>query len=368
MYDAILAPIQLGNVELKNKIVFAPTTMGLKKEEYLKKLSAIAKGGTAMIIIGDVGVMPGPGNSLYSKKGMAYYKEAVQCIHENGAKACAQLHMSDSNWKAMIKYIPKVLAKKITADDMRQLLNDEAKRYINQMPADKVKKIIEGFGKAVVLAKEAGFDMVQIHGDRMCGSFSSSLINERQDEFGGTLEKRMRFAVESIQQVKNAVPDMTVEYKLAVRQVNPAYGKAGFTEEELKDAVPALEKAGVDCFHVALANHGNLADTIPPKNHPCFSEEGCFLKFCDLVKQYTKLPVCGVGGLTDPDYIEEQLENGRIEYAAMSRQLIADPEWVSKVAQGNAKQLYRCVRCNKKCLGGMKDHSGVHCIYDAKRQ
>lgn len=367
MYESILAPIKFGNLELKNKIVFAPTTMGLKKEEYFAKLSSIAKGGAAMVIIGDVGVVPGLGLSLHKKKGMAYYKEAVDCIHANGAKACAQLHMSDSNWKAMIKYIPKILAKKITPEDMRTLLNDEAKKYINNMPAEKVQTIIEGFGKTALLAQEAGFDMVQIHGDRMCGSFSSSLINERQDAFGGTLEKRMKFALDSVAQVKKAAPNMTVEYKLAVRQTDPPYGKAGFTEQELDRVVPALEKAGVDCFHVALANHGSLSDTIPPKNHPCFSEEGCFLKFCDLVKQYTKLPVCGVGGLTDPDFVEEQLEAGRIDYASMSRQLIADPDWVNKVAAGNEKQILKCVRCNKKCLGGMKEHSGVHCIYDAKR-
>lgn len=366
MYESILDPIKLGNIELKNKIVFAPTTMGLKKEEYLKKLGDIARGGVSLITIGDVDAMPGLGISLYSKKGMAYYREIVDCIHENGAKACAQLHMSDANWKAMIKYIPKALTKKITGDDLRNLLNEEAKKYINHMPIKKIETIIEGFGKTALLIDQAGFDMIQIHGDRMCGSFSSSLLNERQDKFGGTLKNRMRFALDCIAQVKKAVPNMTIEYKLAVRQTNPFYGKAGFTEQELETVVPALEKAGVDCFHVALANHGELSDTIPPKNHHCFSQEGCFLKFCDVVKQYTKLPVCGVGGLTNPEYIEEQLEKGRIDYVAMSRQLIADPFWVSKVENGNVKQISRCVRCNKKCLGGMKEHKGVHCIYDQK--
>ena len=125
-----------------------------------------------------------------------------------------------------------------------------------------------------------------------------------------------------------------------------------------------LEKAGVTSFHVTLANHSDLENTIPPKNHPYFSEPGCFLKFCDEVRQYTNLPICGVGGLTDPDFVEKQLADGRIQCAAMSRQLLADPDWVNKLKDGHADQIHRCVRCNKKCLGGLMQHQGTHCIYE----
>ena len=77
--------------------------------------------------------------------------------------------------------------------------------------------------------------------------------------------------------------------------------------DELKVFVPMLEKAGVTSFHVTLANHSDLENTIPPKNHPYFGEPGCFLKFCDEVRQYTNLPICGVGGLTDPVFVEPTL-------------------------------------------------------------
>ena len=139
-------------------------------------------------------------------------------------------------------------------------------------------------------------------------------------------------------------------------------------ESELPIFVPILEQAGVTSFHVTLANHGGLTDTIPPASHPMFGAEGCFLKFCDTVKKLTRLPVCGVGGLTDPDFVERQLKNGRIDCAAMSRQLTADPQWPNKVATGRAKGIRRCVRCNQKCLGGMMAHQGVHCIYDKKEE
>ena len=94
--------------------------------------------------------------------------------------------------------------------------------------------------------------------------------------------------------------------------------------------VPLLTDAGVTSFHVTLANHSSLEDTIPPAKHPYFKEQGCFLKFCDEVRQYTDKPITGVGGLNQPDFVEQQLTSGRITCAAMSRQLLADPEWTEQ--------------------------------------
>ena len=365
MYETIQTPFNYGGLTLKNRIIFAPTTFGLSDEEYLAKIRAIAQGGCAMIIVGDVPVGKSKfEKSLFDPKGFAFYQQVVKIAHDADCKVCAQLHQSDSNLLAMFKCIPGLLLKKITPDQLREKLNAEVAPYITNMPQRKIHEIISGFGKATVLAKQAGFDMMQVHGDRMCGSFSSAIFNHRTDEYGGTAENRARFAVEAVSAVREKLPDMPIDYKLAVRQENPHYGNAGVIEDELKVFVPMLEKAGVTSFHVTLANHSDLENTIPPKNHPYFGEPGCFLKFCDEVRQYTNLPICGVGGLTDPDFVEKQLADGRIQCAAMSRQLLADPDWVNKLKDGHADQIHRCVRCNKKCLGGLMQHQGTHCIYE----
>ena len=200
----------------------------------------------------------------------------------------------------------------------------------------------------------------------MCGSFSSAVYNFRTDCYGGAPENRARFAVEAVRAIRRRLPDLPIDYKLAVRQEEPHYGNAGVVEAELPIFVPLLEQAGVTSFHVTLANHGSLTDTIPPANHPYFRGQGCFLKYCDQVRALTKLPVCGVGGLSDPAFITGQIAAGRIDCAAMSRQLIADPAWPEKVFSGREKEIHRCVRCNKACLGGMMAHQGVHCIYERK--
>lgn len=369
MYEILNTPFNYGGLELKNRIIFAPTSMGLSQEEHLERLRKIAAGGCAMIIIGDVPVgKHGFGPSLYSKKGFAWYAQLTKTIHQEGCRVCAQLHQSDSNVKAMIKYVPGVLTKRISMEQLRPLLNQEVGPYITKMPAQKVAAIAESFGEAAVLAQKAGFDMVQVHGDRMCGSFCSTVYNYRTDCYGGSPENRARFALEAVAAIRRRLPNLPIDYKLAVRQENPHYGNAGVLEEELPVIVPLLVQAGVTSFHVTLANHGSLTDTIPPANHPYFKEQGCFLKYCDMVRALTDVPVCGVGGLTDPAFVAEQISSGRIDCAAMSRQLIADPAWPEKVFTGREKEIHRCVRCNKECLGGMMAHRGVHCIYERKNE
>ena len=365
MYETILSPVNYGGLQLKNRIIFAPTTFGLPDEEYLAEIRRLAEGGCAMLIIGDVPVGKSKfEKSLFDAKGFAFYQQIVEIAHKADCKVCAQLHQSDSNMLAMLKYIPAVLAKKLTPDQLREKLNAEVEPYITKMPKRKIEAILAGFGKAAVLAKQAGFDMVQVHGDRMCGSFSSSIFNHRTDEYGGSAENRARFAVEAVKAIRSRLPEIPIDYKLAVRQEDPHYGNAGVVESELGIFVPLLTDAGVTSFHVTLANHSSLEDTIPPANHPYFKEQGCFLKFCDEVRQYTDKPITGVGGLNQPDFVEQQLASGRITCAAMSRQLLADPEWPNKVASGQIKEIHRCVRCNKKCLGGLQQHQGTHCIYE----
>lgn len=98
------------------------------------------------------------------KKDLPHYKRLCELIHAGGSLACAQLHQSDSDVKGMLRYIPGLLAKKITAEELRHLLNQQTGRYITQLSSQKVSAITSSFGKAAVLAKQAGFDMIQIHG------------------------------------------------------------------------------------------------------------------------------------------------------------------------------------------------------------
>ena len=365
MYSTLLSTYNYGGLELKNRIIFAPTTMGLKQNEYFQFIEKMAAGGCAMIIIGDVPVGKSQfGHSLYSKKGFAFYKKISDIVHKYDCKLCAQLHQNDTTMKGMWKFIPKMLTGKVSKQDVKNAMTEKTGDYISSIPTADVKAITSSFGDAAKKAVEAGFDIVQVHGDRMCGSFSSSLFNHRTDEYGGSVENRARFAIESIQAIRESVPELPIDYKLCVRQENPHYGNAGVLFEELEEFVPLLEKAGVTSFHITLANHSRLEDPIPPRTHPYFKDEGCFLPYCKEVRKYTQLPICAVGTFSHPDFVEDTLNTKDIQCVAMSRQLIADPLWVYKVESHKENEIQLCCRCNKKCLNGMYEHKGVHCIYE----
>lgn len=245
MYETINSPLNYGGLTLKNRILFAPTSLGLPQEELLERMKKIAAGGCAMIIIGDVPVLPhGFGPSLYTKKGMEFYKSLADAVHPYGCKLCAQLHQSDSNLKGMIKYIPGVLTKRISMEELRPLLNQQVGPYITGLPEKKVEEITDAFGKAAELAIQAGFDMVQVHGDRMCGSFSSSVFNHRTDRYGGSPENRARFAVEAVSAIRRRLPNVPIDYKLAVRQENPHYGTPACWRRSCPPSSPCWSRRG----------------------------------------------------------------------------------------------------------------------------
>ena len=115
-----------------------------------------------MIIIGEVPVARRTvfGKSVYSRKGFSFYQDLCRIAHEQNCRICAQLHQSDSNIKGMLKYIPGVLTKRISADELRVLLNEQVSALINGMPEWKVREITSSFGPAAALAREAGFDVI----------------------------------------------------------------------------------------------------------------------------------------------------------------------------------------------------------------
>ena len=234
MYETINSPINYGGLELKNRIIFALPPLALRRTNTLKRSARSPQAAAPWLSsVTSPSAKANLRNLFLIKKGFAYYQKLVEIVHSYDCRICAQLHQSDSNMLAMLKYVPGVLTKKISMEELRPLLNAEVAPYISKLSTRKIHKIINGFGEAAVLAVKAGFDMVQVHGDRMCGSFSSTVFNHRTDEYGGSAENRARFAVEAVKAIRSRLPEIPIDYKLAVRQEDPHYGNAGVVESEL---------------------------------------------------------------------------------------------------------------------------------------
>ena len=373
-YEKLFQPGKIGNLELRNRVVM--TAMGAlmgdwngcTTPEQIRFYEDRAKGGCGLIIPEFTSVDADSGHcnpiqlGIYDSRQIKSFQLICEAVHRHGAKIFIQLHHGGREAPPACNGGRQAMAPSVELNSVV----GRATILPREMTIEDIDNLVGKYVQAAVNSELAGADGVEVHAAHgyLVQQFLSPYTNKRTDEYGGTAENRARFAVEAVSAVREKLPDMPIDYKLAVRQENPHYGNAGVIEDELKVFVPMLEKAGVTSFHVTLANHSDLENTIPPKNHPYFSEPGCFLKFCDEVRQYTNLPICGVGGLTDPDFVEKQLADGRIQCAAMSRQLLADPDWVNKLKDGHADQIHRCVRCNKKCLGGLMQHQGTHCIYE----
>lgn len=353
----MFTPLRIGGIELKNRIVFAPTSLGTSGAETYEKIAA---GGAGLIVMADLSVVPSmlgaPG--LDTDTHLDMFRQITESCHRFGCKVSAQLFHPEYDPVYVRELYRKARAGDgITPQEVRRLLGENTREYCDSLTEPEIEQIIRAFADAAIRAQRSGFDMVQIHGDRLVGSFTSPLFNHRTDVYGNHAE----FPGRIVRAVRETVPDMPLDYKLTVRMDEEKLGRGGITEAEVAEFVKKLDDSGADSYHVSLANHTDVADTIPLKHHPLLSGEGCFVHLARLVKQYTKRPVCTVGKLQTPGYVEEVLESG-LDLAAMSRQLIADPEWVQKVESGRENEILFCRYCNQKCVGALQTGQPTGCI------
>ncbi|WP_125152025.1 bilirubin reductase [Clostridium rectalis] len=362
MYKNIFNPIKIGELTLKNKIIFAPTSMGDNQKKNIEKIINIAKGGVGLIILGDISVVETlqvHTSTLSENKFISYFKKITNEVKKYGCKISVQLFHPDYN----VKYVKSLYVnQKKSRDEIRKLLKENIYSYTNELSLQEILNIKDAFVKAALRAEEAGFDMIQIHGDRLLGSFSSSIFNNRKDLYGGTVENRVKLSKEIVKMIKVQLPYMPIDYKLPIRKENPCIGKGGPSLKEVNTFVKVLDKAGVDSFHVTIANHSRIQDTIPMYNHPFLKGEGCFLDLSTEVKKYTNKIVCGLGKLSTPQFIEEALENNKADVVALSRQLIADENWVLKVKDGREKDILYCEFCNIKCTNALMNNKEFGCV------
>ncbi|SKC69120.1 NADH:flavin oxidoreductases, Old Yellow Enzyme family [Maledivibacter halophilus] len=148
-----------------------------------------------------------------------------------------------------VDYIKKIMySNKMSNGEIRNLLKKNMFDYINDISIEKIREIQINFINAARRAKQAGFDMIQIHGDRLLGSFTFSIFSKRKDEYGGSKENRVKMSVKIVKKIREEFYDMPIDYKFPIRKENPNLGKGGPCLEEIGVFVRLLDEAGVDSF------------------------------------------------------------------------------------------------------------------------
>ena len=319
----LLQPIQVGNLTLKNRVMFPPLTTGYEErdgsigERSLAFYERLAKGGTGFVVIGDVApvMTASPTPKLCDDRQIPAFQRLADTLHKYDCKVALQIfhpeydvpevgrliRLAQMSAKEgmeakakgdMATFGAKMKESQEFGKQAHGKIAYDMKHFIQEVTPTELARIKGCIADASRRAQEAGIDAIEVHGDRLLGSLCSKLMNFREDEYGGSFENRVRYALEVVQAIKEAAPNMMIEYKLPIITKNPDgsdRGKGGLHPEDAVEFAKLLEQAGVHMIQVAQANHtGNMADTIPPMGT---RECGWVTDVSRMVKEAVSIPV-----------------------------------------------------------------------------
>lgn len=365
MYPHLFSPLRIGNIRMKNRIIAAPTspsmitTEGHFTPEMIAYLEEKAKGGVGVVTYGEAIVHSATGkshnkqlqlDSFGVKQGMA---QAARAIHNAGAYANIQLSHGG-------KY--GGLASVGGDQDQCDVAYGPSHEMtpageVQEMPKELILEIVESYKKAGKLCKDCGFDMVQVHAAHgwLFSQFLSPVLNQRTDEFGGSLENRARFLLMALDAVREGVgPAFPIEIRLSGDDLT----ESGLG---LEDCVKVAEMVDdkVDLINVSCGNHED--PDMFCRTHPsAFYPRGVNVYLAAEIKKHVKTPVACVGSLNDPAQMEEIIASGQADVVEIGRAMLADPYLAKKALCGCAEDITPCLRCYE-CFGETGTSETVKC-------
>ena len=392
----LLEPIKVGNLTLKNRIMFPPLTTGYEERDgsigdrSLGFYKRLAKGGVAYVVIGDVAPVntASPTPKLCDDRQIPTFERLAAALHEYDCKVALQLFhpeydvpgvgklIMESRMAAMagqkakeandmVTFAAKMKESKEIADSAYAKLHHDMLHFVSEATVEQLDQIKKAIADSAIRASKANIDAIEVHGDRLLGSLCSKVLNHRTDNYGGTFENRIRYALEVVDIIKKSAPDLMIEYKLPIIMTNPdgsSRGKGGLEPDEAIEFAKALEKAGVDMIQVAQANHtGNMGDTIPPMGTIDYNWT---LGVCERVKAVVSIPVATVGRVISVENGEKILEEGKADIVAYGRSLLTDPDIANKVATNTP--IRECLNCNKGCVDAISSRRYISCVLNAE--
>ncbi len=340
----ILEPFQLGQMELKNRIVLAPMVRNYGRDGYVTEQAKvnyeeISKGGTGLLIVEATTVDTATSTvwkgqlAIDDDKYLPDLKELVEGIHRHGAKVIPQLmHAGVHTRRDLIRGQALSSSPKTAPDAIQPLVRSKAPPKI--MTHDDIKYIEEKFAQAAERARRAGFDGIEISGGHgyLFDQFMSPAWNDRQDEYGGELKNRARLLLETIKTIRKEVGS---DYPIVIRFNSEETGiPDGSTFDDAKELALMLQDAGVDALNVSVT--GAIRNYYAG---PAYLEY-----FAGEIKKLVKIPVINAGGI-DPEIGERMLRDNKADLIAFARPLFADPELPNKLASGRADEIRPCIMC-----------------------
>lgn len=355
MSHTFLEPIQIGNVTVKNRVMFLAMAKtisnfdGSVSQRDIDYIESVAAGGVGIVIPGAMIVDPTwpsvlplqPG--LYDDRFIPRLRLLVKAAHKHDAKILFQLwHPGATNYSGVQ---PKT---------------------VDELTVEEIKEIEAKFVAAAKRAMAAGADGVEFqtcHGYLAC-QFISPLFNHRTDEYGWEkLEDRTRFAVETLTEIRRVIgPNKILSVKMQgfdYPKGEGPNGQDGITPEQAAQVAPYLEKAGADVISVSAGGTIYHQDDI--MSGDVHRAEGWKVPAAELVKKTVSIPVAATGSIRHPDFVDQIIGEGKVDMVGMGRGILAEREWVKKCAEGREDELRYCISCMNCFNVGLFQYEQTNC-------
>jgi 2,4-dienoyl-CoA reductase-like NADH-dependent reductase (Old Yellow Enzyme family) len=313
----LFEPLRIKNLTLRNRYVMPPmvSNMSVTSGQAIAYYRERARGGVGLVIVEAVHV--DRFSYQHFRNGL---KHLAKAVHDEGAAIAIQLFHNN--------------------------VFDCQETDPTRITKEQISRLKRKFVYAAVKAREAGFDGVEPHGAHgyFLNQFFSPKRNRRTDEYGGSLENRMRMGLEIVSAIReNLDPDAIMLYR------HTPVGM-GYTLEESVQFAVELERAGLDVMDVSPSTGG----------------DGEHAGLAAAIKSSLNIPVIAVGGMEDPEMAEKALTDGKCDLVAVGRGLIADPYLPRKVMEGRRDEITRCVKCSEKCFGNLQAGLPISCTQNPK--
>jgi 2,4-dienoyl-CoA reductase-like NADH-dependent reductase (Old Yellow Enzyme family)/thioredoxin reductase len=336
-FPNLFKPLKIKGLTFKNRIMSPPnmlfhTVDGSPTPYYISYLEHKARGGAAIVTLGEVAVCDGGNHTpwtTWTKDNRPLYAEMAEAIHEHGALASVELTHGGQRARPEFNTVPiKGPVETVTEMGVKVLAMDR----------DDMDHVAEAYADAADYWYHAGFDTVLVHAAHgwIFNQFLSPLINRRTDEFGGSLENRMRFPLMILKRVRDRIGPKQV---LLIRLSGSEREEGGYTTD---DIITFLTKAQeyVDAAEISSDGMTNMmASTYRP--------HGLNVPFAEAIKKSGKvnIPIFVIGSILYPEEAEEIIASGKADGVSLSRALISDPFWAKKAADSRADEITPCLRC-----------------------
>lgn len=357
-FPHLLAPLDLGHVTLPNRVLMGSMHTGLEdKAADFDKLAVYfaerARGGVGLIVTGGIapsieGWLKPFGGRLSMPWHVARHRKVTDAVHAEGGRICMQILHAGRYGYHPLSVAPSKIKSPITPFTPRAL------------GARGIERTIGDFVHSAKLAREAGYDGVEVMGSEgyLINQFIAEHTNRRNDDWGGDAARRMRFAIEIVRRMREAVgPNFILIYRLSMLDLV----EKGQSWKEIVTLAKAIEAAGASIINTGIGWHEARIPTIVTS-----VPRGAFAWVTQRLKGEVAIPLITTNRINMPDVAEQILACGHADMISMARPLLADPAWVRKAEAGRADRINTCIACNQACLDHVFQNKRASCLVNPR--